>query len=504
MSPTSVNIPLRQRLPLRFIHASGLFLDKTIEQVSEMPTILESRFLDLSQRATLRLFRKAIDESVDFVILSGDVLNAEISPPGLFLFLIDQFEQLKKAGITVFWAGSEFDSPEDLPIAFPLPDNVHLFPANSIQEYFFKRVNSNVISDKEFSGNPLARIVGMSRNQRQRRIRSNEFPIDPGRLFTIAVANGDVDPDSLSQRRIDYWAMGGINQRQTYLGNPRKKGTDGKPIQLDPPDLPDGTKRDRKDLPPPPFTLHYPGTTVARSPDMLGQFGATLVEVNWGEEPILTFFTTSPVRWVNDQITLDAEANLENLTDEIQSRIKNYQNTQKDEDLMISWFIDIPPTTQLAANLRKGIITNNLLNELRKEYGQGNQITWSVDISILLPDMLPKQLYEQQTIAGDFLRAIKHHQNEPEQTIDLSVYLPTKLRELDQEELDNGGFDKMLLADKIINTESGEKKLVQSTDQITRKEEILRKAAVTGMELLTNENQNQFTINLKKPEDNTH
>ncbi|MDR0391811.1 MAG: hypothetical protein LBH59_07890 [Planctomycetaceae bacterium] len=480
---------LRQRLPLRFIHASGLFLDKVINGITEMPTVWESRFFDVSRRAALRLFDKVLSEAVDFLILSGDVFDASLSPPGLFIFLIEQFERLKQAGIPVYWAGAEFDSPDDMPISFPMPDNVHHFPCNSIQEYYFKRPNDN-------TNGVLAKIIGISRNQHQRRIRSGEFPIDPARLFTIAVANGEVDVESLSQRRIDYWAMGGLDHRQTYQGNPRKKGTDGKPIPLDLP-LNDDTRRDKKELVLPPFVVHYSGTTIARTPEMIGQYGATLIEVNLGEEPQLTFFPTSPIRWINDQITLAVDDEIEQLKEELHLRIKNYRNSQKDEDLMINWFIDIPQTGQLLHILRKESVVNDIVNELRKEYGQEEPITWTVNITTLLPDELPKQTYNQQTILGDFVRAIKHHQKEQNQVIDLSKYLPARLKEIKQEESGLGDYNGILLADKVIDPNNGELKLIQNTEQIQLKQEILKKSAIIATELLNNENQTQFTINIK-------
>jgi DNA repair exonuclease SbcCD nuclease subunit len=490
---STTKFPLRQHLPLRFIHSSGLFLDRVIEHIPEMPAVFESRFFDVSRRAALRLFDKALEESVDFLIISGDILNASAAPPGLFVFLIEQFERLHKSGISVYWAGAELDSPDDIPISFPFPDNVHHFPTNSIQEYYFKRKN-------EHTSGTLAKIVGISRKQHQRKIRSSEFPIDPGRLFTIAIANGDVDPESLSQRRIDYWAMGGLEQRFIYQGNPRKKNTDGKPIPLDPPNLSDGSKLNKKDTPPPPFTVHYPGTTVALTPEMIGLYGATLVEVIPDEEPQLSFFQTSPIRWINDQITLNENDGIEQLKEEINSRIKNYQTTQKNEDLMISWFVDFPLSNQLSAILRKESAVNEILSELRKEYLQYRQnepITWSVNITLLLPDTLPKQIYEQQTILGDFVRAIKHHQNEQNKIIDLTKYLPSKLKEIKPEENNSNEYGDILLANKTVDPNTGEVNLVQNAEQIKQKQEALKKAAIIATELLNKENSTQFTINIK-------
>lgn len=517
----SSNLPLRLKHPLRFIHASDLHLDRSIERVEEGPIHWEQRFLNVSQRAAERLFQKVLDEEVDFLILSGDVLNANIATPGLFLFLIEQFGRLGKAGISVFWAGGEFDSPEDWPTAFPLPENVNLFPSNTIQEYYFHRNDSD--------DGPIAKIVGMSRNQQARRIRSGEFPLDPGGLYTIAVANGDIDPEPLSQRRIDYWALGGQNIRQVFHGNPRKRGLDGKPISLDPPQGAE-LRRDRRDLPPPPYIVHYPGSTVARSPQDIGQFGATLVEVPWGEEPVLTYFSTSPLRWINDQITLDAKDNPSRLAEELRIRVNNYREAQKNEDLMISWFVDVPPG-HLASSLRRKSLSTELIAELRSFFGADfspdTPITWSIDLTLLLPEKLSKSYYEQQTILGDFLRSVKHYQDHPNEMIDLESYLPKKwAKDWEREDMEH----RLLLSEKIEldpeadqvveavkNKGTGElhtvasgtvrhgSKLyhyVQSKSQAENQHRVLREAAMIGIELLADEPKPNNFFSFEQPASN--
>ncbi|MGL4594523.1 MAG: metallophosphoesterase family protein [Thermoguttaceae bacterium] len=483
MSPNSV----RLRQPLRFVHASDLHLDRTLEGVLEHSGSWESRFLDISRRAAERLFLKAIEEEVDFVLLCGDVLNANLAPPGLFLFLVEQFELLRKSGISVYWAGGEFDSPEDWPIGFQLPDNVHHFPSNSIQEFYFQRS-----TDSELGGtnSAVAKIVGMSRNQHRRTIRATEFPIDPGEIFTIAVANGDIDAESLGQRRIDYWGLGGSRERFIFHGNPRKKGIDGKSLPLDSQDAPSGIKRDFKTLPPPPYSVHYPGATVARSPQDIGSFGATLVEIPWGEEPILTFFPTSPIRWTNDQISVDVSADGGVLADEIRTRLKNYREIQKTDDLMISWYVDVPPGP-LAATLRRGKYVNDLLNELRTMYGHEEPMIWSVGINYLLPNRLPAPYYEQQTIFGDFLRGIKQHQDTPHEIIEVDPYLPKEWGADDD-------LAPLRLATKImlessehesanaepINEQKKRYRFEQTKSQQEMQQKILREAAMIGLELL--------------------
>ena len=478
MTFTPETIALHQR-PLRFIHASDIHLERGIEGVTECPVHWEQRMLDISKRAAERLFQKCVEEEIDFLILSGNVLNANLAPPGIFLFLVEQFERLKKAGIKVYWAGGEFDSPEDWSNAFPLPDNVHRFPSDTIQEYYFHRVDGD-------ESLPIAKLVGMSRNQRRKRIRSSEFPPEPGGLFTIAVANGEVEPETLINRYIDYWAMGGNNKRHTFQGNPRKKGPDGKPLPLEN-TVASGIKRDKKDLPPQPFVVHYCGATLARTPADTGAYGATLVEVTLDEsgspieDPVLTLFSTSPIRWINDRLALETSDDAGKLADELRQRIKAYRDSQRAEHLFINWWIDIPPG-HLAQQLRRGGLTSDLLSELRAMYGQDDPMTWSVSISVLVPDQLPKTYYEQQTIMGDFLRSVKHFQDYPEEMLHLGGYIP-KNWEYEEE------TKHLLLAEKVTDeiTDSDDnepkERWVQSPDQTELQQRILREAALTGAEL---------------------
>ena len=477
LSPDTIAL---QRQPLRFVHASDLHLDRTIEGVAECPTHWEQRMLDISKRAAERLFQTCLEKEVDFLILSGNVLNANLAPPGLFLFLLEQFDRLKRAGIAVYWAGGEFDSPEDMPSAFPMPDNVNRFPSNSIQEFYFQRIEGP-------DSLPIAKLVGMSRNQRSKRIRSSEFPPEPGGLFTIAVANGEVEPETLTQRYIDYWALGGSTRRHTFHGNPRKKGPDGKPLPLE---VEHRTPtKDKKDLPPQPFIVHYPGSTLARTPSSIGTYGATLVEVLHDEsgrpleEPVLTHFSTSPIRWINDRVVLEATSDGGTLANELRQRIKNYREAQKGDDLFINWSVDVPPG-QLAQHLRRGGLAADLLSELRAMYGQEEPATWSVSISALVPEQLPKSYYEQQTILGDFLRSVKHFQDNPQELIHLEGYIP---KDWNHDEV----AKQLLLAEKVKDeltspedTEPKER-WVQSPPQTETQQRILREAAIAGLELFT-------------------
>jgi hypothetical protein len=279
--------------------------------------------------------------------------------------------------------------------------------------------------------------------------------------------------------------MGG-GKRHTFHGNPRKKGPDGKPLPVENVET-TGKKRAKTDLPPQPYIVHYPGATLARTPLDVGLYGATLVEVPLIEsgqtfdEPVLSQFSTSPIRWVNDRVALEATDDGGKLADELRQRLKNYRESQKADDLFINWLIDIPPCP-LAQHLRRSGLTQDLLSELRALYGQDEPMTWSVSISVLVPDELPQSFYEQQTILGDFLRSVQHFQGNPQELLHLGGYIP---KNWEYEET----IKQLLLAEKVTDeiTDGEDKepkeRWVQSPAQAETQHRVLREAAMTGLEL---------------------
>src|SRR5580658_10380974 len=109
----------------RFLHTSDFRLDAVPSGFSEVPDHLRDSLLDAPFTAARRTFDVAISERVAFVLLCGNILQAEHAGPRGIAFLIEQFERLAAAGIGVYWAVGETDRPESWPAALPLPKNVH-------------------------------------------------------------------------------------------------------------------------------------------------------------------------------------------------------------------------------------------------------------------------------------------------------------------------------------------------------------------------------------------
>ncbi|HBT76732.1 MAG TPA: hypothetical protein DEB39_07355 [Planctomycetaceae bacterium] len=491
--------------PFRFIHASGLRLEQTIEGVSNLPPSLEERLLDISYRAAERVFEAAIMERVDFLVLSGDILDPlRTGPPGP-LFLIGQFEKLEAEGIDVYWVGGEFDSPEDWPPGFTLPENVHLFSGDDIREYVVHR-----------NGDALARLIGIRRKRQGRRLQTAELAPDAADLFTIVVANGSVDPEGLSERRIHYWALGGKSHRQTYYGNRTKTAKTGneKPAKGFKDGTANETKPDKNH--PLPYIVHYPGAPVGRNPDETGVYGVTLVEVPEDGEPLLTLIPTAPLRWIEETVRLEPDDDTEQLSSKLRERIKSYRSDQNkthrhggevadirlsregaavieaaaDYDLVIRWTVEGANGT-LAHHLRRGTLSADLLSELRGVYAKEESdapLLWSLSIELPTSDTLHAGQYEQKTILGDYLRLARHHQQHPEEPIDLVPLVPSGM-------LDDPITEKLLLHSRRegeaeettpvqTSAQTATQMFVQTPAQKRAQAQAVREAALLGRDLL--------------------
>jgi hypothetical protein len=356
--------------PFRFVQSSDFHLERPPFGITETPQSLQELFLEAPYLAAERVFETALAEQVDFVVLAGDLLQAETTGPRGPLFLISQFERLRQRGIDVYWAGSQLDSLESWPAAFRLPDNVHLFSAARPDEFVHQR-----------DGEPLVRLTGLSR-QRGKRIRPGDFWPDASGLFSIAVANGNIDSAALATRGIAYWALGGRHGRETPVNTA--------------------------------CTVHYAGTPQGRQPSEAGTHGCTVVHVDAEGRPHARFAATDVLRWRDEHIAFDASTTRDDLQRMLRDRMGSLVAASAGLDLLVSWTLG--GTGPLAAALRRGTLSTELLGMLRDEFGRASPAAWSLTLTAEPGTGVPPAYYEQDTILGDFMRAVRALESQPAAT----------------------------------------------------------------------------------------
>jgi hypothetical protein len=173
----------------------------------------------------------------------------------------------------------------------------------------------------------------------------------------------------------------------------------------------------------------------------------------------LSPISCSAVQWLQEDLQVAIGTRREDLESSLTQRIRALTQGLK-AALLVSW--SIRGTGPLLGELRRGKLRGELLDWLRIEYGLSPPVVWSVDLEGEPGGPLPASLYEQETILGDFLRALRQHEADPQ--------LPLNVEDL----LADGKVDEALARSAAL------------ADGPARRR-VLREAALLGLELLGGE-----------------
>jgi hypothetical protein len=360
----------------RFIHASDFHLERPLAGLSEVPKALRDALIEAPFAAARRVFDAAMAERVDFVVLSGDLVCPTAASPYALDMLLQQFERITAAGISVYWAGGHVDSPDVWPAALALPDAVHVFPQGRVAQFLHHRGDE-----------PLASILGLSRDHKHY-LPASEFRPDEGGLFTIGVGNGTLDEVAISKRRVNYWALGGQSQRSTTSSLP--------------------------------YLAHYPGTPQGRDAKATGQHGCTLVQVDESGRARTSLIPCDAARWHAEQLHVSATSRLDELTRDMRQRTQAISQSSGECVDLIGW--QFTGDGVLIDHLRRDE-AQSLVRQLRSDQGETSSAAWTVSVNMPPSGELPSSWYEQDTMLGEFLRTVQTAQDDPDYELDLEPYL---------------------------------------------------------------------------------
>lgn len=346
----------------RFLHTGNFALDQPLSGLSDVPEPLIEPFIEAPFTAAQKVFDAAIEERVDFVALGGELVNLAHPSPRAIAFLLDNFERLDAQDIAVYWACGRFDPPQDWPASARLPGRVKQFSTTAPEEL------------SHFRGErPVANIVGRSWHGTAT-FQVGEFKSDADGLPTIVIANGTSDPQHLAAQMVDYWALGGQMQRQTFGSAHR--------------------------------VIHYAGSPQGRSPDETGPHGCTLVHVA-GDRAIRTQFTpTDAIRWHTERLAIEDDATLDSVRHLLTERIKQLKAENESRPLIVTW--KLRGGNHLAGPAARRDLAAEWQEWLRKEFFlSGNKpVLWTNTVELDQPE-LPEAWFDEESMLGDFLRNLR-------------------------------------------------------------------------------------------------
>jgi DNA repair protein SbcD/Mre11 len=378
----------------RFIHASDFHLEQPAVGLAELPDQLTELLMDAPYQAAKAVFDVAWNEDVDFLVLSGNILDCRLTGPRGPLFLIEQFERMAERNIRVYWAGGASDPSSRWPDAFVTPENVVRFSDKKVE----------TITHYAEDGQPLANILGTAPSS-GREVDVNRFPLrDPADaldepLYRIAAACGRADPSELLKRNVDYWALGGRRQRST-------------------PTIPPGLSS----------VVHWPGSSQGRRPEEVGPFGCSLVRVD-GSSARISNLSCQAYEWSIERIALDEKSTRDDLFLTAAERIETLAQTPgRTVETLVTWEVEGsgPLLREIARHDVDGDqdrAVTGILRDLLDEGAKREPSIWSIGIRASAPDVLSGAYYKQQSILGDYLRTISHYQMNPGETIELESFM---------------------------------------------------------------------------------
>lgn len=368
--------------PLRLVHASDLHLERPPFGLEEVPAHLRDTFVEAPYHAAELVFETTLSENADALLLAGDVVDVARAGPPAIVFLIEQFSRLADRGIPVYWAGGMVDPPDAWPPSARLPDNVHVFPVGSVEDFELKR-----------NAQTLARIQGTS--CREGSVASSAgFHRDAHGLYTVGVAYGTDASEGKEGDRLHYMALGRRHQRATV---------------------------DRE-----PGIAHFCGTPQGRGPREVGPHGCTLVHVSETSHAKLHFIATDTVRWLEETVEITASTRSEQLEKRLEERLEKLLAKHRGVELLVRW--RIRGAGPLVHRLRIDGMGGEILDTLRRRFGQRSPGAWSASLLSESPLSVPAEWYDQETVMGDLLRQFRGYEENDSLALDLEQFLPAALR----------------------------------------------------------------------------
>lgn len=400
-------------MPVRFVHAADLHLDAAFQGIpKEIPPEYADRIHAATFTALDRLFKLCEQEHPDFLILSGDIYNAEDRSVRAQLAVRDGCERLAQQNIHVFLAHGNHDPLSSRLNTINWPDNVHIFgdelEVHTLMKEGLPQVQIHGISHK--SGTE-------SRNLAQFFQRSAEDCLQIGVLHcSLSDAEGErYAPCSISDLRqtgLDYWALGHVHERRIVAEDPM---------------------------------IVYPGNTQGLHPHEENERGCMLVTAsmhgNWTFET--RFEALAPVVWRHVDITLDdgERTSLDALETMIRETVQQDARKLGRSCGLALMRVYVRGRTDLDSILRAPETVEDLVQRLRENIGVDSRV-WLRDLKIdTLPALDRDAMLQREDLTGELMRYAAALQADPEQLRDCArtlfapLYERKKIAAPDEDEL---------------------------------------------------------------------
>jgi DNA repair exonuclease SbcCD nuclease subunit len=200
-------------LVFKFLHAADIHLDSPFLALSKYPGAPVEKIKLATREALANLVTLAIDESVAFVVIAGDVYDGDWDDYNTGHYFNSQMAKLAGAGIGVYLISGNHDAQNKMTKALRLPENVHSFPTDAPATVRLENVPVS-LHGQGFATQSVKHDLSLA------------YPLGDADRFNIGLLHTSVDGreghddyapctvSGLCTKGYDYWALGHIHKRE--------------------------------------------------------------------------------------------------------------------------------------------------------------------------------------------------------------------------------------------------------------------------------------------------
>lgn len=204
---------------MKFLHAADLHLDSPLRGLSRYEGAPHDEVRGATRRAFANLVDLAIEESVDFVLLAGDLYDGDWRDYSTGLYFVERMAQLNEHRIPVYAIVGNHDAASQITRTLRLPANVHML-ANGRPES--RRLDDLGVAIHGQGYATRAVMTDLSENYP----RGDPGLFNIGLLHTCLDGTRGHDPyapcsvDGLRSKGYQYWALGHVHAREVVSRDP--------------------------------------------------------------------------------------------------------------------------------------------------------------------------------------------------------------------------------------------------------------------------------------------
>ncbi|MGD8589148.1 MAG: DNA repair exonuclease [Chromatiales bacterium] len=267
----------------KFIHAADIHLDSSLRGLERYEGAPVNEIRSATRRAFDNLIGLAIDEEVAFVLLVGDLYDADWKDYNTGLYFVERMGRLREAAIRVFIVAGNHDAASQITKHLRLPDNVTLFSTRHPEQIVLEDLNV-AIYGQGFATRAVTDDLSRTYSQGE----PQRFNI--GLLHTCLDGKPGHEPyapctvDGLRSKGYQYWALGHVHKREEVSQDP---------------------------------WIVYPGNIQGRHIRELGPKGCTLVTVDSGELVAVEHRDLDVMRWSLCELDVSASETVDDVYEQV-------------------------------------------------------------------------------------------------------------------------------------------------------------------------------------------